>query len=64
MNLVTKRLSKNMTQSALAKKLNVSRTTVTMWEKEKSVPNATMLKKIAQVLNCTVDELLKESETE
>ncbi len=63
MNITKKRLSKNMTQTDLANCLNVSRTTVTMWEINKSVPNATMLKKIAKVLNCTVDELLKENET-
>ena len=54
------RVSKNLTQDDLAKSLNVSRTTVTMWENNKSLPSITTVKKIAEVLGCTVDDLLKE----
>ena len=60
MNLKTFRLSKNLTQLELAKLLNVKRTTVSMWENNKSLPNIDTLKKIAQVLDCTVDDLIKE----
>lgn len=62
MNLKTFRLSKNLTQLELAKLLNVKRTTVSMWENNKSLPNIDTLKKIAQVLDCTVDDLIKEGE--
>lgn len=60
MNIKTVRLSKNLTQEELANKLNVSRTTVTMWENNKSSPNIEIIKKIANVLGCTIDDLLKE----
>lgn len=60
MNLKTFRTSRNLTQLEFAKLLNVKRTTVSMWENNKSLPNIDMLKKIAQVLNCTVDDLIKE----
>ena len=53
------RVSKNMTQNDLAEKLNVSRTTVAMWELNKSAPNIQTLKKLAEILDCTVDDLLK-----
>lgn len=61
MNIKTIRLSKNLTQKQLATKLNVKRTTVTMWENGKSMPNVNMLKKIANALDCTIDDLVKEN---
>ena len=63
MNIRSVRVSNNLTQEDLAKRLNVKRTTVTMWENNKSLPNIEIVKKIAKVLNCTIDDLLKE-ETE
>lgn len=60
MKLRELRLSNNLTQLELAKKLNIERTTVTMWELNKSNPTLPMLKKIASVLNCTVEDLIKE----
>lgn len=60
MNIKKFRLSKNLTQKELAMKLKVERTTISMWESNKSFPNIQTLKKIAQVLNCTVDDLIKE----
>ncbi len=52
------RKSRNMTQEELALRLNVSRTAVTMWETNQSSPRAELLPKLAEVLGCTVDELL------
>lgn len=60
MNLKKLRMSKNLTQKDLAKKLKVERTTVTMWENGHSTPNLQTLKKIAQILDCTIDDLIKE----
>lgn len=54
------RKSKNLTQEQLANKIGVKRTTVSMWESGESSPRATLLPKIADVLGCTVDELLRE----
>lgn len=60
MNIKQIRLSRNLTQKELADKLAVERTTVTMWERNSSSPNIQTLKKIAEVLDCTVDDLIKE----
>lgn len=54
-----RRLSKNMTQNELAQEMGISRTTVTMWEVGSAKPTADKLLKLAQVLECTVDELLR-----
>lgn len=59
MNIKAIRESKNMTQAEVAKILKVSRTTVTMWETGESMPRAEKLIQLAEVLNCTIDELLK-----
>ena len=58
------RKSKNMTQEELAFQLNVSRTTVTMWENGESLPRSNLLPKLAQILGCTVDDLLRCEEGE
>lgn len=55
------REEKGMSQIELAKKINVKSNTISQYESDKRTPNATMLKKIAYVLNCTVDDLLKEN---
>lgn len=50
----------HMTQYQLALQLGVDRSTVAKWEIGKSKPLADKLVKIAKILNCTVDELLRE----
>lgn len=47
----------NMTQETLANKLNVDKSAVTKWETGVAVPKANKLPKIAEVLECTIDEL-------
>ena len=49
-----------MTQEKLANKVNVKANTISQYELSKRTPNAIMLKKIAQALECKVDDLLKE----
>ena len=61
MNLKKFRMSNNLTQKGLAEKLKVERTTVTMWENGYSMPNIQTLKKIAEILGCSVDDLIKEN---
>ena len=53
-----------MTQEELSSLLNVSRTTVTMWEMGKALPRAELLPKLADILGCSVDELLRGGEKE
>ena len=62
MNLENIRKEKQVTQLKLAKSLKVDQSTVSKWEKGITSPSIQTLKKIAQVLNCTVDDLIKEGE--
>lgn len=52
------RKNKGYSQEVLAKKLHVVRQTVSKWEKELSVPDAEILKNIADVFDVSVNELL------
>lgn len=54
------RISSKLTQDAVANQLGITRSTVAMWESGKSIPTARLLPKLAVILNCTVDDLLKE----
>ena len=58
-----KRISAGMTQEELSNALGVTQSAVAMWETEKAQPRAEMLIKLATVLGCTVDELLREPVT-
>lgn len=60
MKLKELRQSKKLTQIEIATELEVSRTTVSMWESGSALPRADKLIKLADILGCTVDELLKE----
>lgn len=51
-------------QRQVADALNVSLGTVAMWDTGRNKPRADMLPKIAKLYGCTVDELLREDETE
>lgn len=53
------RMSKNLTQRELALKLGVSRTAVTMWELGKADPTVHHLKRMAEILECSVDQLIQ-----
>lgn len=52
------RTSNHMTQEVLAKKIGVTRQTVSKWEKGYSVPDADILLKITDVFDISVSELL------
>ena len=63
MNLKKIRKAKKISQEKLADKLNISQQSVAKWETGQSLPRAELLPKIAELLECTVDELLREEET-
>ena len=46
------------TQAMLADSLKVDRSTVTKWETGENSPNAKTLLRIAEILNCTVNDIL------
>lgn len=53
-----KRKEKNMTQEELAEKLNVARQTVSKWETGETMPDVDSLKKLAILLEFSIDEAL------
>lgn len=59
-NIKALRKAKGLSQEELAIKLNVVRQTVSKWEKGLSVPDAGMVIQIAEVLDTTVNVLLRE----
>ena len=63
MNNIRKiRVKSNLTQEQMAKNIGVERSTVAKWETGVSLPRSELLPKLADVLNCTVDELLRPAE--
>lgn len=57
-NIKAIRKQRGMTQEELATRLNVVRQTVSKWEKGLSVPDADLLKRIAEILETDVSTLL------
>lgn len=60
MSIKLKRIKALMSQKDLAKRLGVTQGLISQWETGKVHPRATMLPKLADILGCTVDELLRE----
>ena len=56
-----RRKEAGLTQKQLANLLGLKRSSISKWENGASKPRAETLKKRADLLNCTVDELLKET---
>ena len=52
------RKAKNLTQSKLAEKIFVSDKTISKWEKGKGIPDTSVLLKLCEVLDITLNELL------
>ena len=59
LNIKKHRLSKEMTQEELAEKLNISRQSVSKWERAESCPDTDNLIELAKIYNVTLDESLK-----
>lgn len=62
MNLEKIRKEKGISQCDLALSLGVTQGAVSMWESGACMPSSKKLLKLAVVLGCTVDELLKGEE--
>ena len=58
-----KRIALGIKQGDFALSLKVDRSTVSKWETGRAMPRAELLPKIAGVLCCTVDELLKKGDS-
>lgn len=51
------REKENLTQESLAKLINVDRSTIAKWETGEASPRSDKLPTLANVLNCTIDDL-------
>lgn len=58
------RKEKNLTQAALAEKLNISNRTISKWENGDGMPDISILPGLADALGVTVDELLNGERSE
>ena len=55
------RLQNQMTQEKLAVELNISFQAVSKWERNESLPDITLIARLAEILNVTCDALLTEN---
>ena len=60
MSIKSARKKAGMTQMQVAKALNITDSAVNQWEKGSTFPTGARLKELVKVLDCSVDELLKE----
>lgn len=60
LNIKTIRKSQGLTQTQLAKCVGVRGSTVANWELGIRQPSIRMVQNVANVLHCTVDDLLRE----
>lgn len=51
------RKARGMSQTALARALDVVPATVAAWESGRNVPRTEMLPQLAKIFGCTIDEL-------
>ena len=57
--IATLRKEKGMTQNQLAEKMNVTDKAVSKWERDLSCPDINTISKLADILDVSVEELLK-----
>lgn len=55
-----RQLGGNMTQEALAEKLNVSRQTISKWESDAANPEMDKALELCKIFNCSLDNLFRE----
>lgn len=60
-NILKKRTQVGMSQRELAKKVGITDSAICQYESGKRSPNIQTLKKIAEILGCSVDDLIKEN---
>ena len=61
-NLRNRRRAANMSQKDLGDKLNVVQGTIASWEKGRNEPSIAMLVQLADIFDCTLDELVGHTE--
>lgn len=58
-NLRELREKRGLTQKDLADKLALSDKTISKWEKERSIPDVFTLLKLAEILDCSLDDFFE-----
>ncbi|WP_306291392.1 helix-turn-helix domain-containing protein [Staphylococcus hominis] len=51
----------NLTQGEVAKKLYVTRQTISRWEQGKTLPNIFAIEKLSDIYQVSLDELIKDT---
>ena len=64
MRIKSLREAANLTQVQLADKLGVLSTTVSNWETGVALPKTIILPQLAEILDCTIDELYEQGSPE
>ena len=59
MDIKSRRESRNMTQEELGQIMNVSRTTVAMWESGAALPRTDKIPILAEALGCEIKDLFE-----
>ena len=59
-NLRTLREKRNLSQENLARKLQISRQSISKWEQGISYPSILYLVPLTKIFDCTLEELLKD----
>lgn len=52
------RLAKGITQKTLAEKLDVTPNAISQWENGKRNPSLEIVRRLAEILQCTTDDIL------
>lgn len=63
MKIKEKRESAKLTQEELGNMLGVNRSTVAMWEAGEAMPRADKLPILAEIFNCSIDELFDKDDS-
>ena len=58
-NILAFRKKKGFSQSELAQQLGVTFQAVSKWETARSAPDISLLPRMAEIFDCSIDELLK-----
>lgn len=64
LNIRKLRKEKELKQVDLAKMVGIKNNTLSQYETGERMPNIEMLTKLAKVLNCSIEELIKDEEKE
>lgn len=58
MSFLSARIKAGLSQAAVAERLGITAASVCQWETGKNLPRTSLLRDIAALYGCTVDELL------